>query len=124
LRRGHRYARYSDNPSPSQSTTTHPDNRHGAQLRIDDYIGYNESAQDWVDSPAPINEDEAWRIAGGNSNGIKPYGDLKELIPIVEHRRNLQARGFCFNETNGKGINGNTAKISTTAVEHHWWRDS
>jgi hypothetical protein len=45
LRRGHIYVRYSNNPSPSQSTTTHPNNRRGTQLRLDDYIGYNESAQ-------------------------------------------------------------------------------
>jgi hypothetical protein len=72
----------------------------GTQLRLDDYIGYNESAQSWVNSPAPINEDETWRTAGGNSNGIKPYGDLKEFIPIVELLRNLQAHGFFLNETN------------------------
>jgi hypothetical protein len=40
-----------------------------------------------------------WRIAGGNSNGIKPYGDMKELIPIVERLRNLQSGGILLNET-------------------------
>jgi hypothetical protein len=98
LRRGYRSAGYSNNPIIPQSTT-HP-NRRGTQLRIDDYIGYNESAQSWVNSPAPINENETWRIAGGDSNGIKPYGDMKELIPIVEHLRNLQAGGILLNETN------------------------
>jgi hypothetical protein len=43
-----------------------------------------------------------WRIAGGNSNGIKPYGDLKEFIPIVERLRNFQAGGNLLNETNVK----------------------
>jgi hypothetical protein len=37
---------------------------------------------------------------GGNSNGIKPYGDMKELIPIVERLRNLQSGGILLNETN------------------------
>jgi hypothetical protein len=72
----------------------------GAGHNSNDYIGYNESAQIWVNSPAPINENETWRIAGGNSNGIKPYGDMKELIPIVERLRNLQAGGILLNETN------------------------
>jgi hypothetical protein len=53
-----------------------------------------------VNSPAPINENETWRIAGSNSNGIKLYGDMKELIPIVERLRNLQAGGFFLNESN------------------------
>jgi hypothetical protein len=39
-------------------------------------------------------------ITGGNSNGIKPYGNMKELIPIVERLRNLQAGGILLNETN------------------------
>jgi hypothetical protein len=72
----------------------------GTRLRLDDYIGYNESAQSWVNSPAPINKNETWRIAGGNSNGIKPYGDMKELVPIVERLRNLQAGRILLNETN------------------------
>jgi hypothetical protein len=75
LRRGYRSARYSDNSPTPQSTTQ--SNRRGTQLQLDDYIGYNESAQSWVNYPAPINENETWRIAGGNSNGIKPYGDMK-----------------------------------------------
>jgi hypothetical protein len=98
LRRGYISARYSDNPLTPQSTTQ--SNRRGTQLRLDDYIGYNESAQSWVNSPAPINENETWMIAGGNSNGSKPYGDMKELIPIVERLRNLQAGGILLNETN------------------------
>jgi hypothetical protein len=98
LCRGYRSARYSDNSPTPQSTTY--SNRGRTKLRLDDYIGYNESAQIWVNSPAPINENEKWRISGGNSNGIKPYGGMKELIPIVERLRNLQAGGFFLNETN------------------------
>jgi hypothetical protein len=90
--------RCSDN-SPKPQSATHS-NRRGTQLRLDDYIGYNESAQSWVNSPAPINENETWRIAGGNSNGVKPYDDMKELIPIVERIRNLQAGRILLNETN------------------------
>jgi hypothetical protein len=53
-----------------------------------------------VDSPAPINEDEMWRIARDNSNGIKPFDDLEEFTPIVERQKNLQAGGILLNETN------------------------
>jgi hypothetical protein len=42
-RRGYRSVRYSDN-SPTPKSTTHS-NRRRTQLRLDDYIGYNESAQ-------------------------------------------------------------------------------
>jgi hypothetical protein len=53
-----------------------------------------------VNSPAPINEDETWRISRCNSNGITPYDTLKELVPIVEQLGNLQAGGILPNETN------------------------
>jgi hypothetical protein len=75
-------------------------NRRDTQLRLDDYIIYNESAQSWVNSPASINENETWIMAGGNSNGIKPYGDMEKLIPIMKRLRNLQAGGIFLNETN------------------------
>jgi hypothetical protein len=67
---------------------------------LDDYIGYNESAQSWINAPAPINEDETFRMVGGNVNGIKPYGDLAEFIPIVERLKSLQAGSVLLNETN------------------------
>jgi hypothetical protein len=83
FRRVHRSSRYSYNSSTPQPSTKYS-NRRGTKLQLDDYIGYNETAQQsWVNSKAPINEDEKWRIAGGNSNGIKPYVDMKELILIV-----------------------------------------
>jgi hypothetical protein len=53
-----------------------------------------------VNSPAPINEDETWRIAGCNSNSITPYGDLKELIPTVKLLRTLQTGRILLDETN------------------------
>jgi hypothetical protein len=99
LRRWHISARYSDN-SPTPQPAIMYSNRRGAHLRLADYIRYNVSAQIWVNSPAPINENEMWMIAGVNSNGIKPYGHMKELIPIVERLRNLQAGGILLNGTN------------------------
>jgi hypothetical protein len=67
---------------------------------LDDYIGYNEIAQSWINTPAPINEDATLRLVGGNANGIKPYGDLSEFIPIVKRLKSLQTGSVLLNETN------------------------
>jgi hypothetical protein len=62
-------------------------------------MGYNESAQSWINASVPINEDETFRLVGGNANGIKPYGDLAEFIPIVERLKSLQAGSVLLNKT-------------------------
>jgi hypothetical protein len=119
LRRGYISARYSDN-SPTPQSTTHS-NRRGTQLRLNDYIGYNKSAQSWVNSPAPINENETWRIAGGNSNGSKPYDYMNELIPIVERLKYLQAGGILLNEINVEWHKWeHHGKYPKNAAEHLW----
>jgi hypothetical protein len=97
LRRGRHQVSY-NNHNTTQNSTTNP--RRRTQLRLDDYIGYNDSAQSWINSPAPINEDETFRLVGSNANGIKPYGDLVEFIPIVERLKSLQAGSVLLNETN------------------------
>jgi hypothetical protein len=57
----------SHNDSPN--TNNPPNNtRNGHQLRLDDYTGYNNNAQCWVNAPGPINEEETWRFIGGNDN--------------------------------------------------------
>jgi hypothetical protein len=38
-----------------------------------------------------------WRFIGGNSNGLKPYGDLKKIITIVDKLRDLQAGSILLN---------------------------
>jgi hypothetical protein len=63
-------------------------------------MGYNESAQSCINAPAPINEDETFRIVGGNVNEIKPNQDLAEFIPIVERLKSLQAGSLLLNEAN------------------------
>jgi hypothetical protein len=97
LRRGRHQVSY-NNRNTTQNSTTTPRGR--TQLRLDDYIGYNESAQSWINAPAPINEDETFRLVGGNANGIKPYGGLAEFIPIVERLKSLQTGSVLLNETN------------------------
>jgi hypothetical protein len=73
LRRGRHQVSYKNHNTTQNSIKT-PQRR--TQLRLDDYIGYSESVQRWINAPAPINEDETFRLVGGNTNGIKPYGDL------------------------------------------------
>jgi hypothetical protein len=70
------------------------------QLRLEDFIGYNDSAHILINAHFLINEDETFRLVGGNANGIKPYGDLAEFIPIVERLKSLQAGSILLNETN------------------------
>jgi hypothetical protein len=67
---------------------------------LDDYIGYNESAHSCINKPAPINEDDKFRLVCDNVNGIKPYEDLAEFILIVERLKLLQAGSVLLNETN------------------------
>jgi hypothetical protein len=97
LRRG-RHQVYYNNHNTTQNSTTTP--RRRTQLRLDDYIEYNESAQSWINAPAPLNEDETFRLVGGNTNGIKPYGYLAVCIPIVEIFKSLQTGSVLLNETN------------------------
>jgi hypothetical protein len=97
LRRGRHQVSY-NNHNTTQNSTTTP--WHRTQLRLDDYIRYNESAQIWINAPAPINEYQTFWLVGGNANGIKPYGDLSEFIPIVERLKSLQAGSVLLNETN------------------------
>jgi hypothetical protein len=96
LRRGRHQVSY-NNHNTTQNSIKTP--RCRTQLRLDDYIGYNESAQSWINAPVPINEDETFRLVGGNANGIKPYGYLAKFIPIVERLKSLQAGSVLLNET-------------------------
>jgi hypothetical protein len=108
LRRGRHQVSY-NNHNTTQNITTTP--RRRTQLRLYDYIGYNESAQSWINAPAPINEDETFRLVGSNANGIKPYVDLAEFITIVERLKSLQAGSVLLNKTTWNGTSGNTARL-------------
>jgi hypothetical protein len=97
LRRGRHQVSYKNHNTTQNGTTTL---WRSTPLRLDDYMRYNESAQSWINAPAPINEDETFRLVGGNANGIKPCGDLAACIPIVERLKSLQAGSVLLNKTN------------------------
>jgi hypothetical protein len=44
-----------------------------------EYIDYNKDVILFGHAPEPIEEDKTWRLVGGNTNGIKPYGGSSEL---------------------------------------------
>jgi hypothetical protein len=51
-------------------------------------------------APEPIEEDKTWRLVGGNTNGIKPYGGSADLISVMERFKLLQTGTVAFQETN------------------------
>jgi hypothetical protein len=51
-------------------------------------------------SPEPIEEDKTWRLVGGNTNGIKPYGESADIISVMERLKLLQIGTVAFQETN------------------------
>jgi hypothetical protein len=61
---------------------------------------YSNDAQCYGDIPTPIEEASIWRIIGGNVNGLNPYGDMGDLLTILERLRNLQAVNIAFYKTN------------------------
>jgi hypothetical protein len=50
--------------------------------------------------PAPIDPNVTWWIIGGNSNRLKPYGNMAAMITVDEQMRALQAETIVFSETN------------------------
>jgi hypothetical protein len=87
---------------------------------LDEYIGYNESAQIWINAPALINEDGMFRLVGGNANGIKPYGNLAEFISIVERLKSLQAWSVLLNETNMEWHRWEHLETAKNTPQHFW----
>jgi hypothetical protein len=51
-------------------------------------------------NPEQIEEDKTWRLVGGNTNGIKPYGGSADLISVMERIKLLQTGTVAFQETN------------------------
>jgi hypothetical protein len=82
--RGGRHSVSYNNHTTTQNTTTIP--RRRTQLSLDDYIGYNDSAQSWSYAPAPINEDEI-------SAGMRQHQwnqAIQRLSRIYPHRGNIE----------------------------------
>jgi hypothetical protein len=92
-RRGHRSARYRD--SNNQDFTIPP-----PISPFSDYVDYNNDVILFGHAPEPIEEDKTWRLVGGNTNGIKPYGGSADLISVIERLKLLQTGTIAFQETN------------------------
>jgi hypothetical protein len=67
---------------------------------LSEYVDYNKDVLLFGSAPEPIEEDKTWRLVGGNTNGIKPYGGSAELISVMERLKLLQTGTVAFQETN------------------------
>jgi hypothetical protein len=63
---------------------------------LSEYLDYNKDVILFVHAPRPIKEDKAWRLVGGNTNGIKPYGGSADLISVMERLRLLKTGTVAF----------------------------
>jgi hypothetical protein len=101
LRRGHRSDFYKYNHPTTQHILDHIQQQTGSQsTKLSDYVGYDDDTQCYGHGPGPVNESEIWRIIGGNSNGLRPYGDMADLISIAKRTRALQSGTITLSETN------------------------
>jgi hypothetical protein len=51
---------------------------------LSEYVDYNKDVLLFGHAPEPIEEDKTWRIVGGNTNRIKPYGGSADLTSVME----------------------------------------
>jgi hypothetical protein len=94
LRRGYRSARYRDIANTQDFTYPLP------IVPLSEYVDYNKDVLLLGHAPEPIEEDKTWRLVGGNTNGIKPYGGSADLISFMERIKLLQTGTVAFQETN------------------------
>jgi hypothetical protein len=101
LRRSYRSALYKENHSTTQHILDNIHQQTGSQsTKLSDYVGYDDDIQCNVHAPGPINESETWRIIGWNANGLRPYGDIVNLLSIDKRTRALQSGMIAMSETN------------------------
>jgi hypothetical protein len=93
-RRGYRSARYHDS-SNNRNFTIPP-----SISNFSEYVDYNKDVILFDHAPEPIKEGKTWRLVGGNTNGIKPYGGSADLISVMERLMLLQTGTVAFQETN------------------------
>jgi hypothetical protein len=67
---------------------------------LSEYVEYNKDVLFFGHDPEPIEEDKTWRLVGGNTSGIKPYGGSADLISVMERLKLLQTGTVAFQETN------------------------
>jgi hypothetical protein len=93
-RRGYRSARYRD--SANNRDFTIPPHI----TPFSEYVDYNKDVILFGHSPKPIKEDKTWRLVGGSTNDINPYGGSADLISVMERLKLLQKGTVAFQETN------------------------
>jgi hypothetical protein len=93
-RRRYRSARYRDIANNQYFTIPTP------IFPLSEYVDYNKDVILFGHAPEPIEEDKTWRLVGGNTNGIKPYGGSADLISVTERLKLLQTGTVAFQETN------------------------
>jgi hypothetical protein len=93
-RREYRSARYRDIANNQELTLPPP------IPPLSEYVDYNKDVLLFGHAPEPIEEDKTWRLVGGNTNGIKPYGEYAYLISVIERLKFLQTGTVAFQETN------------------------
>jgi hypothetical protein len=99
---------------------------------LSEYVDYNKDVLLFGHAPEPIEEDKTWRLVGGNTNGIKPYGGSADLISVMEMLKLLQTGTVAFQETNlewhNKGYRDEFQKLLVKAfgaarVDHSTTKD-
>jgi hypothetical protein len=84
LMRGYRSARYRYIANNRDFTIPPPISP------LSEYVDYNKDIILFGHTPEPIEEDKTWRLFGGNTSGIKPYGGSAYLISVMERLKLLQ----------------------------------
>jgi hypothetical protein len=99
---------------------------------LSEYVDYNKDIILFGHAPETIEEDKTWRLVGGNTNGIKPYGGSADLISVMERLKFLQTGTVAFQETNlewhNKGYRNEFHKLLVKAfgaarVDHSTTKD-
>jgi hypothetical protein len=112
-RRGYRSARYCDSANKRDFTMTPPISP------FSEYVDYNKDAILFGHVREPIEQYKTWRLGGGNTNGIKPYGGSADLISVMERLKLLQTGTVAFQETNlqwhNKGYQNEFQKLLVNA---------
>jgi hypothetical protein len=67
---------------------------------LSEYVDYNKDVILFGHAPEPIDEDKTWRLFGGNTNSINPYGGSADLISVMKRLKLLQMGTVAFQETN------------------------
>jgi hypothetical protein len=67
---------------------------------LSECVYYNKDVLLFGHAPEPTEEDKTWRLVGGNTNRIKPYGGSADLISVMERPKVLQTGTVAFQEIN------------------------